>query len=321
MHGGEHMEAARRDVAVRRWRLLLLACAAGFLWALLTVFAQASPSSAAESDDQGSGLLGLVGGTVNAVGGAAGDVVGVVDDAAQATVAVVTPVVAPVVEAVPAPVREPVAALADTAVSTVSKTAQAADTVVVSAAKGLADTVSGITQDTPLAPVVGTVGELDPLLPDVGAIGVVDDVVDVVAGVPAGPGETVVPGETLIPGGTTTPGESASPGILNPSLAAATAPHPLSAAYHAAGAVAQTLQVAHASALESLRVALAAPFAGGVALPGSAGIGGSLALAVGAVAALLAVWPRVPLLVRERGGPGDERLPSTPVFDTDHSPD
>lgn len=315
------MEAARRDVAERRWRLLLLACAAGFLWALLTVFGQASPSSAAQDDDRGSGLLGLVGGTVNAVGDAAGGVVGVVDDAAQATVAVVEPVAAPVVEVLPAPVKEPVAQLASTAVAAVAATAKTADTLVVSTAQHLTDTVSDVAAGTPLAPVVGTVGALDPLLPDVGAIGVVDDVVAVVGGSPAAPGDTVIPGHTVIPGDTVAPGIPVAPGILNPALSAASAPDLLTTAVSAAGAVTQTLHVAQASALESLRLALVAPFTSGTALPGTAGIGGSLALAAVALAALMAVRPRVALLARARTGPGDERLPATPVFDTDHSPD
>lgn len=313
------MEAARGDAAAHRWRLLLLACAAGFLWALLTVFGQATSASAADGDDSGSGLLGLVGGTVNAVGDAAGGVVGAVDDAAQATVAVVapvvTPVVAPVVEAVPEPVKAPVAKLASGTVKTVAATAAAADTLVVSTVQGLADTVTGVAEGTPLAPVVGSVGELDPLLPEVGAIGVVDDVVDTVVGTPAQPGVPVIP---VIPGDTVAPGVPVSPGILNPSLVAAslTAPDVVTAAWNAVGAIAQTAQ---ASALESLRLALVAPFSG--ALPGTAGIGGSLTLAAGALAALMAAWPRMPLLVRARSGPSDERVPSTPVYDTDHSPD
>ncbi|HET8927969.1 MAG TPA: hypothetical protein VFN24_09130 [Microbacterium sp.] len=315
------MEAARRDVAARRWRLLLLACAAGFLWALLTVFGQASPSSAAEGDDSGSGLLGLVGGTVNAVGDAAAGAVGVVDDAAEATVAIAAPLVAPVVEAVPEPVKAPVAKLASGTVSTVAATAKAADTLVVSTTQRLADTVTGVAEGTALAPVVGSVGGLDPLLPDVGAVAVIGDVVDVVAGTPAAPGHAIIPGDTVAPG------VPASPGILNPALvnpalvpAAPVAPDLLSAAFTGVGAVAQVAQVAQASALESLRLVLVAPFTG-TALPGTAGVGGSLTLAVGALAALMAAWPRIPLLVRARTGPGDERLPRTPVYDTDHSPD
>jgi hypothetical protein len=310
------MEAARRDLAARRWRLLLLACAAGFLWALLTVFGQASPSSAAEGDDSGTGLLGLVGGTVIAVGDAAGGVVGVVDDAAQATVAVAAPLIAPVVEVVPEPVKASVAKLASGTVSTVAATAKAADALVVSTAQSLADTVTGVAEGTPLAPVVGSVGALDPLLPDVGSIAVVGDVVDVVAGTPAAPGPAIIPADTVAPG------VSASPGMLNPALvpAAAVAPDLLSAAFNGVGAVAQVVQVAQASALESLRLVVAAPFTG-TALPGTAGISGSLTLAVGALAALMAAWPRIPLLVRARTGPGDERLPRTPVYDTDHSPD
>ncbi|WP_396655886.1 hypothetical protein [Microbacterium sp.] len=311
------MEAARRDAAARRLRLLIIACAAGFLWALLTVFGQASPSSAAQDDDQGSGLLGLVGGAVGAVGDVTGGVVGAVDDVAQATVKVVEPVVAPVVAVLPAPVKEPVAQLASTAVSTVAATAKAADTLVVSTAQRLTDTVSDVAAGTPLAPVVGSVGTLDPLLPDVGAIGVVDDVVAVVGGTTPAPGETVFPGEPLAPGA------PVAPAILNPTLvpAPSVAPDLLAAAPRALGAVAQTLQVAQASALESLRLALVAPFTGGTALPGTAGIGGSLAVAAGLLAALMAAWPRIPLLVRARAGAGDERLPRRPVFETDHSPD
>src|SRR5690606_41407468 len=121
------MEAARRDAAARRLRLLIIACAAGFLWALLTVFGQASPSSAAQDDDQGSGLLGLVGGAVGVVGDVTGGVVGAVDDDAQATVKVVEPVVAPDVAVLPAPVKEPVARLPRTAAAAGGATASAPD--------------------------------------------------------------------------------------------------------------------------------------------------------------------------------------------------
>lgn len=329
-------------------RILLLAAGVGLLWAGISVLT--STSSAHADDDDRGGLIGLVGGVsgaasdlVGATTGAVGDIlppVAPVTDAASQTVSTVTTTVSDTVAYVPdvvpelQPVVEPV--VTEIVQPVVTEIVQPVVTDVV---QPVVDGVGGIVEPVPvvsdvvgaidLPSVVGVVSDVVGAVP--GVVGSVDDTVGTVIGTPGHPTSGGVP-SVPIPG----TDQVSEPGA---------SPHPTQEAATAAlvAALAATVDARHASVAGAGGAAFATPSAaaparsldlfGAPPLPGhsvpwessapsgsssSGASSGSLSFALGWVgssawsaSAGSAVAPR----------DGDDDLPSSPVFDTDISPD
>lgn len=293
----------------RMWRVLLLSAGVAFLWALITLFAQTSASSAAENDGGGKGLLGAVTSTVNKAAETVTSTVGEVGTTVKTVVKAVEPVTAPVVDAAPQPVRDTVKAVVtkttatvDKTVGTVDKTTAAVDTTVRTVVDKTLTTVSDITAGAPVVgDLVGTPTALNPLIPAVGAV--VPDLGPALGGEPAGG----------------TPGVD-GPVTSTPSVPTVGAQDPFSwAASRAWSAlVATTATVVTASAQGVLPFS-STGFPVDLA-PVSAPASGALVLTFGAMAMLAVTRPRFAASVFRTTGPQDDALPGAPVYETDTSP-
>ncbi|WDG18174.1 hypothetical protein [Microbacterium sp. Clip185] len=325
----------------RAGRFLLLAAGVGLLWAGISVLT--SPSTAHAEDDDRGGLIGLVGG----VTGAASDLVGAttdavsdilppvapVADAASQTVSTVTTTVSDTVAYVPEvvpelqPVVEPVVT-------------EIVQPVVTDVVQPVVDGVGGIVEPVPvisdvvraidLPSAVGVVSGVVGAVP--GVVGSVDDTVGTVIGTPGHPTSGGVVPSVPIPG----TDQVSEPGA---------GPHPTQEAATAAlvAALAATVDARHASVAGAGGAAFATPSAaaparsldlfGAPPLPGhsapwegsapsgsssSGSSSGPLSFALGWVNG--SAWPgSAGSAVAPRDG--DDDLPSSPVFDTDISPD
>jgi len=161
------VETAQRIERLRPARLMLLGLLACLLWCVLSLFASATSATAHDGSARtGSGLLGVVGETLNGVGHAVQQTTTAVDEVVASVTTAATPAVAPALPPVPEPVAQPVVAVAET----VTQTADTAIAAVNHTAGGVVDTVTA------------TVSEIA----DAGAVSaIVTPVVDVTAEIPA----------------------------------------------------------------------------------------------------------------------------------------
>ncbi len=320
----------------RAGRILLLAAGVGLLWAGVSVLT--STSSAHADDDDRGGLIGLVGGVtgatsdlVSATTGAVGDIlapVAPVTDAASQTVSTVTTAVSDTVAYVPEvvpelqPVVEPVVTeivqpvLTDIAQPIVNGAGALVEPVPV-----VSDVVGAIDLPSVVGAVSGVVGAVP------GVIGSVDDTVGTVIGTPGYPTSGGALPTTPLPSADgalstpLTPQEAAHAALV----AALTADARYATVAGAGGAVFATASAA--APARSLDLFGAPPLPGhsapweGSAPSGSSSSGssfGSLSFALGWVDS--SAWPgSAGSAVAPRDG--DDDLPSSPVFDTDISPD
>lgn len=318
----------------RAGRILLLAAGVGLLWAGVSVLT--STTSAHADDDDRGGLIGLVGGVtgaaselVDATTGAVGDIlppVAPVTDAASQTVSTVTTTVSDTVAYVPdvvpelQPVVEPVVT-------------EIVQPVVTDVVQPIVDGVGTLVAPVPV--VSDVVGAID--LPTVvgavpGVIGSVDDTVGSVIGTPGHPTSGGVVPSVPLPGT-----DSVAPPSTNPLTTQDAATAALVAALTAtadarhatvAGAGGAAFVTPSAVAPVSSLALLGAPPLPGHSAPwessapsGSSSSGsssGSLSFTLGWVES--SAWPAsAGSAIAPRDG--DDDLPSSPVFDTDISPD
>lgn len=228
-------------------RMLLFGVLAALAFVVLSFFASASSASA----DEGSGLLGAVGSTVETVadtGGGAVEAVAepvvepvvetaspVVESVVEPVAQVVEPVTAPVAEVLPAPVAEVVTApteVVPTVVDTVNTVGDVANDTVSGTVGTVGDVVSGVAGSGLVGGVIAPVVDTVESLPVVGAVvestglgGVVTDVaVGVDETLPVVVGElpsSVAPVVPTVPGGTqgggvTVPSPPSFPGLPIP---------------------------------------------------------------------------------------------------------
>lgn len=293
------------------WRVLLLSAGIAFLWAVITLFAQTSASSAAQDDTGGKGLLGAVTSTVNHVTGAVGSTVGEVGTVTKTVVKAVEPVTEPVVAVAPKPVRETVKAVVTKTVQTVDKTTAAVDTTVRSVTGKTLTTVSDVAATTPLvgglvgtpAPLTPVIPPVAPVLPGLGPVlGTTPD-----GTLPAVPGETPV--VVLLP---TDTGVAATPvtGLADVLIAA--------------GAQAWRTVAVTTTAVVTAATSGILPFSTSgfpVEFPAPApASSGALVLTFGALAVLAFARPRFAASFFRTSGPRDDALPGAPVYETDTSP-
>lgn len=320
----------------RAGRILLLAAGVGLLWAGVSVLT--STASAHADDDDRGGLIGLVGGVtgaasdlVDATTGAVGDIlppVAPVTDAASQTVPTVTTTVSNTVAYVPdvvpelQPVLEPVVT-------------EIVQPVVSDVVQPIVDGVGAIVEPVPV--VSDVVGAID--LPSVvgsipGVVGSVDDKVGTVIGTPGHPAGGGILPSAPVPG---TDDLSASGALPLPTQQAANAALAAVLAAtvdgrHATVPAARGLSGAAFSTPGTTAPAIDLDLYGAPPLPGhsvpwessapsgssSSGSSGSLSFALGWVES--SAWPAsAGSAVAPRDG--DDDLPSSPVFDTDISPD
>lgn len=194
------MNALLRSRGLTLGRLIVIAVLAALAWCVLSLFASTSSASA---DENGGGLLGVVGQTVSGTG----EVLGGVTDAAEPVVSTVVDVVAPVAEPLPAPVAEPVGQVVDTVVTTADQTVAAVDSVAVTAVDTTLNTVADVADAGLVGQVVTPVVDLVESVPVVGAIvegtgagglltgtaGAVDSTVGTVVGTPGPSVGSIVP--------------------------------------------------------------------------------------------------------------------------------
>ncbi|WP_133411789.1 hypothetical protein [Agromyces badenianii] len=341
-------DAARR---VPWLRYALLAVALSAVWLVISLFSSA-PSASADDRDHGSGLLGTAGsllGGVTDVTGAAGDVVG---GGVVGVVATVTAPVDAVVELLPEPAAEPVAEIVPAASDTVTGAAGTAisgvDATVGTAVNGVAVTVSGLVEGGAVSgiarPVAGIVDGIVHRLPIVGALlpvgtvggllgpvaGTVDESLCAIIGTaPALPtdGTGILPqrpGIPLLPSG---PGGS-EPGGVTAGLASGAPPG-------WAGLGLDSLQAAHAgppgpagtlasgggdTSPTAGPLALGTPVGGSGAGSGTGASGSGSASASGTSDAAFAAL-ELDALASLALHSVDDELPSSPVYDTDSTPD
>ncbi|MDR6199855.1 hypothetical protein QE374_001764 [Microbacterium sp. SORGH_AS428] len=318
----------------RAGRILLLAAGVGLLWAGVSVLTFTT-SAHADDDDRG-GLIGLVGGVtgaasdlVGATTGAVGDIlppVAPVTDAASQTVSTVTTTVSDTVAYVPEvvpelqPVVEPVVT-------------EIVQPVVTDVVQPIIDGVGALVEPVPV--VSDVVGAID--LPTVigavpGVVGSVDDTVGSVIGTPGHPTSGGVVPSVPLPGT-----DSVAPPSTNPLTTQDAATAALVAALTAT-ADARHATVAGAGGAAFVTPSAAAPVSsldlrGAPPLPGhsapwessapsgsssSGSSSGSLSFTLGWVES--SAWPAsAGSAIAPRDG--DDDLPSSPVFDTDISPD
>jgi hypothetical protein len=341
-------------------RYALLAAALTAVWLVISLFSSA-PSASADESDTGSGLLGgatsLLGGVTTVTGGV-GDTLGDVVDTVTEPVNLV---LEPVVDVAPEPVAEvaPVApAVVDTATdaanTTISGTNTAVGTLVNGITATLSDVAGGGTVGAVVAPITGVVDGAAGGLPIVGELlgdnavsgvlspvtGLIDDTLGTVVGsagelptdgtgiLPQLPRSPLLPGDSEAPGGTGDPGVVTTPvtwsggtsGPVGVADAGSTeygsrALVSSSAASGLAGAI--TPADGGAPPGGDLPASPAAPaggstFGGG----GSGGAGGSSGTSDAAFAAL-----ELDALASLVLHSVDDALPSSPVFDTDTTPD
>src|SRR3546814_7373898 len=105
---------AQRRSRLRPARLVLLALLASLAWCTLSLFTSSPSASADDGSSRGSGLLGVVGETLEGVGNTLQQTTDGVDAVVTAVTTAVVPVVEPVVAPVPEPVSQPVVTVLQT---------------------------------------------------------------------------------------------------------------------------------------------------------------------------------------------------------------
>lgn len=295
-------------------RVLLLSVGVALLWTLITLFAQSSPSSAAEDDGKtGKGLLGAVPSTVNHVTGAVASTVGEVGTITKTVVKAAEPVTKPVLAVAPQPVRETVKTVVKKTVATVDKTTAAVDTTVRTVTDKTLTTVSDVVAKTPVVgDLVGSPAPLTPVIPPVESV--LPDLDPVLGTTPDAPAPGAPLPADAVP---TTP---VAPTVAAPATDAVTTSEvafgaSVVDAWHAIGATTATVA---ASALTA-----ALPALGGlpVDMPSSAPAStGALVLTFGAMAILVVARPRFAASFFRTSGPRNDALPGAPVYETDTSP-
>lgn len=315
----------------RAARVLLLAAGAGLLWAGVSLFMQGGAAHAADGEDLGGGLVGIVAGVTSG----AADAVGAVTD----TVGEIAPPIAPVTDA------------ASTAVTQVTG---AVDQVVESAPAAVPDVAPIITPvvtevvqpvvDHVAQPVVDTAADLTAPLPVVGAVvgavdlsgtvaavpGVaqaVDGVVDTtLTGSPAPDLIEALPLENVLPSVLVSsdpflaiaPPDSGS-GLLPTSAVRAESPRPASAETRPATASPASTVGANPADATPGDLPASSPLLPPSSPPPPSGAG---SLGAPGAEALTAPIPPAGLLTSSIAAPAaDDRLPTCPIFETDTSPD
>lgn len=318
----------------RTGRILLLAAGVGLLWAGISVLTSTTPAHA-DDDDRG-GLIGLVGGVtgaasdlVDATTGAVGDIlppVAPVTDAAAQTVSAVTTTVSDTVAYVPEvvpelhPVVEPVVT-------------EIVQPVVTDVVQPIVNGAGALVEPVPVVSEVVSAIDLPSVVGAVpGVVGSVDDTVGSVIGTPGHPTSGGVVPSVPLPGT-----DSVAPPTTNPLTTQDAATAALVAA-QTATADARHATVARAGGAAFVTPSAAAPVSsldlrGAPPLPGrsapwessapsgsssSGSSSGSLSFTLGWVES--SAWPAsAGSAIAPRDG--DDDLPSSPVFDTDISPD
>lgn len=335
-------------------RYAILAAALTAVWLVISLFSSA-PSASADEHDTGSGLLGSVGsllGGVASVTGGGGDTLGdVVDTVAEP----VSQVLEPVVDVAPEPVAEVAPVVVDTATDAANTTSSGTNAAVGTLVNGLTATLSDVaaggTVGAVVAPITGVVDGVAGGIPIVGDLvgdnavsgvlspvtGLVDDTLGTVVG---SVGELPTDGTgvlpqlpriPLLPGDSDPLGGPADPGVVTPTTTSSGPPGSLGVAV--AGkteSVPRALISSSASGLAGaitpdggpppsgdLPASPAAP-AGGTTFggAGSAPAGGASGTSDAAFAAL-----ELDALASLVLHSVDDALPSSPVFDTDTTPD
>ena len=351
------MTRADATRAVPWLRYALLAAALSAVWLVIGLFTSA-PSASADEGDSGSGLLGTVGSVVGGVTNATGTVGDTVAEVVETVVEpVAEPVVEPVIEAAPAPVAEVAPSVVDTATDAANGTISGTNTAVGTLVNGLASSVSDVAGGGTVGAVVDPLaGGLDdvvgglPILGDVvgddTVVGVVSPVTGLVDGtlgtvvgsvgelstdgtgiLPQLPGIPLLPDDSETTGGTepgvvTTP--VVAPGTANAGppggSTAGTAPH--SRDFDSAGAesgLPGSVTPADGGAPPGGNLPATPGVPGGGSTSGtggSAGGGGASGTSDAAFAAL-----ELDALASLVLHSVDDALPSSPVYDTDTTPD
>jgi hypothetical protein len=327
------------DVRHVPWlRYALLAAALTAAWLVISLFSSA-PSASADEHDTGSGLLGGVGSLLGGVASVTGGVGDTLGDVAPEPVAEVAPVV--------------VDTATDAANTTISGTNTAVGTLGNGVTATLSDVAAGGTVGAVVTPITGLVDGVAGGLPIVGDLvgdnavsgvvspvtGLVDDALGSVIG-SAGELPTdgtgilpQLPRIPLLPGGSDSPGDPGEPAVVTtPATSTGGPPGSLGAAdtstesasralvsSSAAYGLAEAITPADGGAPPSgdLPASPAAP-AGGSASggAGSGGAGGASGTSDAAFAAL-----ELDALASLVLHSVDDALPSSPVFDTDTTPD
>lgn len=178
------MDIARPARARDLRRILWAALALCLGWFALSLVFPASSASAEER--HGSGLLGVVGQTVDTATSTVSHVTQHVDSVVGSAVTTVAPVVEPAVAPVPAPVREPVAEVVSSANQAVQNTVTQLDSTVTGVVGTATDLVGGVADSGIVSGVTEPVVDLVTSVPVVGGVvekvGLDDTVRDVAAG-------------------------------------------------------------------------------------------------------------------------------------------
>lgn len=335
------MDESVNGSARRVGRILLLAAGIGLLWAGISVVT-ASTTAHAHDDDR-DGLIGLVGGVtgaasdlVGATTGAVGDLlppVAPVTDAASQTVSTVTTTASDTVtyvpEAVPElqPVVEPVVTeIVHPVVTDVLQPIVDGAVAIVEPVPVVSDVVGAIELPSVVGAVSGGVGAVP------GVIGSVDDTVATVIGTPGQPTSGGILPAAPVPG-------------MGHGSAAGASPLPTQEAVNAAlvAALTATTDARHATVAGAGGAAFSTPRAaaplssldlfGAPPIPGSpapwedsAPAGTSSSGTASGSPSVALGWVESSAWMRSAGSAvaprdGDDDLPSSPVFDTDVSPD
>ena len=307
MHNAVHWPESRA------LRIVLLAPVVILAWFVLTFIASTGSASAAEADDSGvrppdqqKSLLGGVGSVLDSASGLVG---GLVDDTATTVTEVTKTASTAVTTVVAPPVEKPVTAIVTTVVKIVPVATKNVATTVVGVLDTTGDTVETVTDLVPVA--VDTVTDL------------VDDTVDIVTPIDLPEGPTAPEG----------PAAPHGPEIIDTVdhevVTDTTAPTSTGATRAALAAALQNIIGADdAATTEIAEAAVVAPAQGRDNAP-VAPLGytatASSASASGSASAPLAALPGTAATAPAGHGfsatPENDVLPSSPVFDTDISPD
>jgi hypothetical protein len=315
----------------RAVRVLLLAAGAGLLWAGVSLLSQGGAAHAADGDELGGGLVGIVAG----VASGASDAVGAVTDA----VAQVAPPVAPVTDAASTAVTQ--------VTGTVTHVVESAPAVVPDVAPIVTPVVTEVVQpvvDHVAQPVVDTAAELTAPVPVVGTVVGAIDLSGTVAAVPGvveavdGVVDTTLTGSPAPDLIAELPLENLLPAVLVPAdpivgIALPNSGNGLLATPAARGdslrlspvesrtATEPSASTAGASSADgtSGHIRTTSPLLAPSSPPPPSGAGTSGAPGAEALAGRT---PSIGLLLFSVAAPAaDDRLPACPVFDTDTSPD
>lgn len=334
-------------------RYALIGACFAVIWLALSLFASATSASADERDT-GGGLLGAAGSVIGGATGVTGTVGGALQGVVDATVVPVQPVLEPIVGAAPEPVAEAIPAVVDTITETadgaISEANRTVGTLVNRITSGLSDAAGGSTIISPVAKPVDNVAGSLPIVRGLVGDGAVSGVLNPVTGlldktigstgdqptdgtgilphlprIPLLPGDSGTPGlpgrPGTGPGAVTQPGGSAPPGLGEGGLLIEASD---------AGAGPAAARLADAGTMGS-----GLPFDGGAfpddvpsvpdtpAVPAGTGFGGAAPGGAGAASTSDAAVAAFGLdaLASLVLHAVDDKLPSSPVYDTDSTPD